>query len=203
MNRRMFKSAAVLFGLAFLPCSLCLADTSPDYPDLHGAFESGEDGPAGWSPMGRDIDGPEFLEGRMTSFLEDWFQTLGVPHRTVEVEPRRCNVVARYAGSPNRPVVMLDAHQDTVPVEGMVIPPFEPTEKGGRIYGRGSCDVKGGMASMLTAFARIVRILVDTESTRPTVDPSGNWESTSYYVFAAVEVVAMLVIIWQAWSWKE
>jgi hypothetical protein len=31
----------------------------------------------------------------------------------------------------------------------------------------------------------------------------GNWESTSYYVFAAVEVVAMLVIIWQAWSWKE
>jgi hypothetical protein len=31
----------------------------------------------------------------------------------------------------------------------------------------------------------------------------GNWESTSYYVFAAVEVVAILVIIWQAWSWKE
>jgi len=31
----------------------------------------------------------------------------------------------------------------------------------------------------------------------------GNWESTSYYVFAAVEVVAILLIIWQAWSWKE
>jgi hypothetical protein len=31
----------------------------------------------------------------------------------------------------------------------------------------------------------------------------GNWESTSYYVFAVVEVVAMLLIIWQAWSWKE
>jgi len=109
------------------------------------------------NPMGRDVDGPEFLEGRMTSFLEDWFQTLGVPHNTVEVEPGRCNVVARHVGNPDRPVVMLDAHQDTVPVEGMVIPPFEPTEKDGRIYGRGSCDVKGGMASMLTAFARIVR----------------------------------------------
>ena len=31
----------------------------------------------------------------------------------------------------------------------------------------------------------------------------GNWESTSYFVFAALEVVAMLAIIWLAWSWKE
>ena len=31
----------------------------------------------------------------------------------------------------------------------------------------------------------------------------GNWESTSYAVFASFEVVAMLVIIWLAWRWKE
>jgi len=31
----------------------------------------------------------------------------------------------------------------------------------------------------------------------------GNWESTSYFVFAAVEVIAMLMIIWLAWRWKE
>jgi len=31
----------------------------------------------------------------------------------------------------------------------------------------------------------------------------GNWESTSYFVFAAFEVAAMLVIIWLAWRWKE
>jgi hypothetical protein len=31
----------------------------------------------------------------------------------------------------------------------------------------------------------------------------GNWESTSYFVFASLEAVAMLVIIWLAWSWKE
>ncbi len=30
----------------------------------------------------------------------------------------------------------------------------------------------------------------------------GNWESTSYVVFASLEVVAMLVIIWQAWTWR-
>jgi hypothetical protein len=31
----------------------------------------------------------------------------------------------------------------------------------------------------------------------------GNWESASYPIFAALEVVAMLGIIWLAWGWKE
>ena len=31
----------------------------------------------------------------------------------------------------------------------------------------------------------------------------GNWESISYYVFVSLEGVALLVIIWQAWDWKE
>lgn len=109
------------------------------------------------NPMGRDVDGPEFLEGRMTEYLESWFQDLGVEHRRLELEPGRCNVVARYEGRVERPVTLLDAHQDTVPVEGMTIPPFEPNEENGRIYGRGACDIKGGMASMLTTFARVVR----------------------------------------------
>jgi acetylornithine deacetylase len=52
---------------------------------------------------------------------------------------------------------LFDAHQDTVPVDGMTIAPFEPVERDGRIYGRGSCDVKGGMAAMLAAFARLVQ----------------------------------------------
>ena len=31
----------------------------------------------------------------------------------------------------------------------------------------------------------------------------GNWESTSYVVFVSLEVVAMLGIIWLAWSWRS
>jgi hypothetical protein len=31
----------------------------------------------------------------------------------------------------------------------------------------------------------------------------GNWQSASYFVFAAAEAAAMLAIIWLAWSWKE
>ena len=56
-----------------------------------------------------------------------------------------------------RKTLVLEAHQDTVPTDGMTIEPFAARMDGGRLYGRGACDIKGGMASMLAAFARIVR----------------------------------------------
>src|SRR5262249_12552587 len=51
---------------------------------------------------------------------------------------------------------LLEAHQDTVPVDGMTIDPFGAKIESGRLYGRGACDIKGGMAAMLAAFARLV-----------------------------------------------
>src|SRR6185312_2181198 len=66
-------------------------------------------------------------------------------------------IVARYDSPRGGRTILFDAHQDTVPTDGMTIPPFVPERISGRLYGRGSCDVKGGMAAMLTAFARLVR----------------------------------------------
>jgi acetylornithine deacetylase len=51
---------------------------------------------------------------------------------------------------------MFSVHQDTVPVDGMTVEPFTPTIADGRLYGRGACDVKGGMAAMLAAISRLV-----------------------------------------------
>ncbi len=51
--------------------------------------------------------------------------------------------------------VVLQAHQDTVPVDGMTIDPFVGAKRDGRIYGRGACDVKGGLAAILATAARI------------------------------------------------
>src|SRR5262249_17931115 len=53
--------------------------------------------------------------------------------------------------------LLFEVHQDTVPTDGMTIPPFGATIANGRLSGRGACDVKGGMAAMLHAFSRAVR----------------------------------------------
>jgi acetylornithine deacetylase len=53
--------------------------------------------------------------------------------------------------------LLFDAHQDTVPTDGMTIDPFLPRVENGRMWGRGSCDVKGGMAGMLVALRRLCR----------------------------------------------
>jgi acetylornithine deacetylase len=114
------------------------------------------------NPMGRALTGPEFFEGRMTAYLLDFFQRLGVPAERIDVAPvpgtdlKRANVIARLDNPASRVTLLIDAHQDTVPVDGMTIEPFNPVERDGRIYGRGACDDKGGMAAALVAFARLV-----------------------------------------------
>lgn len=109
------------------------------------------------NPMGREVSGPEFFEGRMSDYLVKYFAALGVPYERIQVVPGRDNVIARLDSPGAKTTLLLDAHQDTVPVEGMTIPPFTPSVQDGRVYGRGSCDVKGGMAAMLWAFRRLVQ----------------------------------------------
>ncbi|MBW3543426.1 MAG: M20/M25/M40 family metallo-hydrolase, partial [Planctomycetes bacterium] len=109
------------------------------------------------NPMGRDVDSPEFYEERLTEWLTGYLGSLGVALEVHEVAPRRANVLARVDGPRASTTVLLDAHQDTVPVEGMTIDPFRPVIENGRLYGRGACDVKGGLAAMLAAFTRLAR----------------------------------------------
>lgn len=107
------------------------------------------------NPMGRDLQGDEFYETKLTNYLAGFFEDLGIPHEVIEVVPSRSNVIARLDAGPDRPTIVFDAHQDTVPVDDMTIPPFRAIDANGRISGRGACDVKGGMASMLSAFERL------------------------------------------------
>ena len=122
------------------------------------------------NPMGLPLVGDEYSETRVTSYLDGLFRGLGVPFVRHEVEPGRENIVARFDGAvaPDRggQLILLEAHQDTVPTTGMTIDPFDPVVREGRIYGRGACDIKGGMAAMLSAFARIV---AERPAGRPTV----------------------------------
>jgi acetylornithine deacetylase len=107
------------------------------------------------NPMGRPVAEGEPFERALTDFLEQWFTRIGLTVERQTVEPNRDNIVARLEGSVGAPVVLFDAHQDTVPVDGMTIDPFRPLVREGRLFGRGACDIKGGMTAMLGAFARL------------------------------------------------
>lgn len=111
------------------------------------------------NPMGRPLRGPEFFEYRVTEYLEKLFARLGLPCERQTIEPQRDNIVARLDGDvpaeEGGPVLLFEAHQDTVPVDGMTIDPWRPVVANGRVTGRGSCDIKGGMTAMLGALARL------------------------------------------------
>ena len=108
------------------------------------------------NPMGRDVAGPEYLEGRVTEYVVQRFTAAGIPWARQTVAPGRDNVIARLEATvAGAPTILWDAHQDTVPADGMTIEPFAPLVRDGRLYGRGACDVKGGMAAMLVALARL------------------------------------------------
>ncbi|NLS95204.1 MAG: M20 family metallopeptidase [Planctomycetaceae bacterium] len=111
------------------------------------------------NPMGRSDPGDGFGEAALTDHLETTFERLGCAHYRQPVHPDRANIFARLdgdrRGDRHGPVVLFEAHQDTVPVDGMTIDPWDPREEDGRIYGRGSCDVKGGMAAMLAVLERL------------------------------------------------
>jgi acetylornithine deacetylase len=109
------------------------------------------------NPMGRPLHGPEIGEHQVTAYLEQFFSHLSIPSERQAVAPGRDNIVARCDLSGETRTVLLEAHQDTVPTDRMIIDPFGATVENGRLYGRGACDVKGGMAAMLWAFARIAR----------------------------------------------
>ncbi len=110
------------------------------------------------NPMGRPRDNAEPPEARLTNYLERLLNRLGIPAVRQPAEPKRENLLALIgspSGNSQRPLILLEAHQDTVPVDGMSIPPFAAEVRQGRLYGRGACDVKGGMAAMIVAAARL------------------------------------------------
>jgi acetylornithine deacetylase/succinyl-diaminopimelate desuccinylase-like protein len=100
------------------------------------------------NPMGRSGPGGHLLRtvgSRTTS--NDCFENFTCHTVRQEIAPGRDNIVARLDGDTPAAeggfLLMFEAHQDTVPVEGMTIEPWEPQVRQGRVYGRGACDIKG------------------------------------------------------------
>ncbi|MGB1236490.1 MAG: M20 family metallopeptidase, partial [Planktomarina sp.] len=87
-------------------------------------------------------------EAAMADLFEAKLIALGVEVDSHVVSEGRRNVWGRLKGSGQGPTILLAGHLDTVGVDGYDAP-FTPHLKDGRVYGRGSCDMKAGVASYL------------------------------------------------------
>lgn len=90
-------------------------------------------------------------EGEVATYVRRFFQMHGIETWEEEVLPGRPNVMARLPGRQQARRLLLEAHTDTVSIKGMSIPPFDPIISEGKVYGRGSCDTKAGLATMMHA----------------------------------------------------
>jgi acetylornithine deacetylase len=90
----------------------------------------------------------EFVEG----YLDSW----GVPHFRVDYEAGKKTNLFATIGPDIAGGIVLSGHTDVVPVDGQkwASNPFELTERDGRLYGRGTCDMKGFIAVALAMVPR-------------------------------------------------
>lgn len=102
-------------------------------------------------------------EAEIGAYVAESLIDLGLSVTTFEVEPGRMNVVGVLEGSGVGRSLLLNAHLDTVGVEGMLGDPFGAQIRDGRLYGRGAQDMKGGLAAMMGAAKALVNAGIDLE----------------------------------------
>lgn len=101
----------------------------------------------------------EFIGNRLSrrGFEIEYVRAHGAPG-DCDAYPR-INIIARREGSVPGPCVHFNGHIDVVEVgQGWTVAPFDAVVRDGRVYGRGACDMKGGLASAIIA----VEALIDT-----------------------------------------
>ncbi len=93
----------------------------------------------------------------MVNYMERWFKDLGIPMRIYPYDADRANFFADYGATSGPGRFLFNGHMDIKPVEGMKVDPYAGVIRDGRMYGRGTCDMKGGIASVLCAYKALVR----------------------------------------------
>jgi len=98
-------------------------------------------------------------ESRIAAHVAEKMRALGMVVTTLEATRGRPSVVGRVPGSGGGRSLMLNAHLDTVGIEGMA-GALAPTIRDGRLYGRGAYDMKGSLAACLAT----VKALADAKA---------------------------------------
>lgn len=93
-------------------------------------------------------------EGRIADFCAAWFLERGFEVHRVEAHPGRPSIVGIARGSGGGRSLMFNGHLDTVTIGSYDGDALAPVVRDGKLFGRGSFDMKGGVAAMMVAAAR-------------------------------------------------
>jgi len=100
-------------------------------------------------------------EHEVVKFIENWLKSeLSIEPLVYEVSPGRENLVATIDSKVEGPCLMLEGHTDVVSEgerQSWRYNPFGGQVEGGRIYGRGSCDMKAGLAVNLVTLKALLK----------------------------------------------
>lgn len=103
-----------------------------------------------------DTTNPPGNEEACIIYIDNLLRSVGIGTLLLENTPGRPNLIARLKGTGSAPPLMIYGHVDVVPTDGQdwTHPPFGGDLIDGYVWGRGTLDMKGGVAMMLSAFMR-------------------------------------------------
>jgi acetylornithine deacetylase/succinyl-diaminopimelate desuccinylase-like protein len=103
-----------------------------------------------------DTTNPPGNEVGCVSYIDDLLTKAGFETSLIARDPKRPNLITRLKGGGQAPPLMLSGHVDVVTTAGQkwTHPPFEARVVDGFVWGRGTLDMKAGVAMMLSAIMR-------------------------------------------------
>ena len=107
---------------------------------------------------------PPGNEDQCTRYLADLLSAAGYDCRLVEFAPRRSTLIARIGGRPDKPPICFTGHVDVVPLGSApwTHDPFGAEIVGDKLYGRGSSDMKSGVAAFTIAAIAVASQIKDS-----------------------------------------
>ncbi len=128
-----------------------MADLSPSIRHLRDLVAIPSVNPMGRDDIPAEVTGEQAIAEHVAAELSRLGMDVALVGRA-----GRTSVIAEATVDPSADTLLVASHLDTVPVDGMVIHPFDPVIEGDRLLGRGSCDTKAGMAALLEALERVL-----------------------------------------------